>query len=94
MKFVQIIATLTARALRNAHRYETAMKQQASLTEARRKAEVERIALIQFLRKLLERHNEKGEQHLADELLPNASNEELERLVGVALQVFEEEAKG
>ena len=94
VRFCQVVASLTAKALRNAHRFETLMREQADVSASRRRAEVQRIALVSFLRRLLDRYAAGEEQAWAETLLPNASDEELERLVGVAMQVLEEEAKG
>ena len=94
VRFCQVVASLTAKALRNAHRFESAMRQQQDVSAGQRKAELQRIALVAFLRRLLDRHAKAEDQSWAETLLPKASDEELERLVGVAMQVFEEEAKG
>lgn len=94
VRFCQVIASLTGKALRNAHRFETLNKTQKEVTQASRRAELERIALLAFMRRLLERYAKSDEHVWAESLLPKASDEELERLVGVALQVFAEEAKG
>lgn len=94
VRFCQVVASLTAKALRNAHRFESLMRQQQDVSAIQRRAELQRVALIAFLRRLLDRYA-KAEQHTwAETLLPKASDEELERLVAVAMQVFEEEAKG
>ena len=94
VRFCQVIASLTAKALRNAHRFESLLRSNDDRTEARRHAELERIALIAFLRRLLD-HYATSEDHLwAETLLPRASDDELERLVTVAMQVLREEAKG
>jgi two-component system, sensor histidine kinase ChiS len=94
VRFCQVVASLTAKALRNAHRFETLMREQADVSTGRRRAEVQRIALVSFLRRLLDRYAAGEEQVWAETLLPNASDEELDRLVSVAMQVLEEEAKG
>jgi two-component system, sensor histidine kinase ChiS len=94
VRFCQVVASLTAKALRNAHRFETLMREQADVSADRRRAEVQRIALVSFLRRLLDRYAVGEEQVWAETLLPNASDEELDRLVSVAMQVLEEEAKG
>ena len=94
VRFCQVIASLTAKALRNAHRFESLMRQQQDVTASQRKAELQRIALVAFLRRLLDRYAKSEEQSWAETLLPKASDEELERLVAVAMQVIEEEAKG
>ena len=94
VRFCQVVASLTAKALHNAHRFESLMRQQQDVSAGQRKAELQRIALVTFLRRLLDRYAQAEEQTWAETLLPKASDEELERLVGVAMQVFEEEAKG
>jgi GAF domain-containing protein len=94
VRFCQVVASLTAKALRNAHRFETVMRQQQDVSTAQRRAELQRIAMLAFLRRLLERYSRSEEHTWAETLLPKASDEELERLVNVAMQVFDEEAKG
>lgn len=94
VRFCVVVASLTSKALRNAHRFETLIRQQQDVATDQRKAELQRIALIGFMRRLLDRYAKAENQSWAEALLPKASDEELERLVAVALQVFEEEAKG
>jgi GAF domain-containing protein len=94
VRFCQVIASLTAKALRNAHRFEALLRSTEDQTKAQRRAELQRIALIAFMRRLLERYTNSDDHMWAETLLPKASDEELERLVGVAMQVLEEEAKG
>ena len=94
VRFCQVVASLTAKALRNAHRFETLLRQQQDVSASQRRAELQRIALVAFLRRLLDRYARAEGHAWAETLLPKASDEELERLVTVAMQVFEEEAKG
>jgi two-component system, sensor histidine kinase ChiS len=94
VRFCQVVASLTAKALRNAHRFEALMREQADVSVQRRQADLQRIALVSFLRRLMDRYAKAEDQSWAETLLPKASDEELERLVSVAMQVFEEEAKG
>jgi two-component system sensor histidine kinase ChiS len=94
VRFCQLVASLTAKALRNAHRFESLMRQQQDVSATHRRAELQRIALVAFLRRLLDKYAKAEEQAWAETLLPKASDEELERLVAVAMQVLEEEAKG
>lgn len=94
VRFCQVVASLTAKALRNAHRFESLMRQQHDVSAAQRRAELQRIALVSFLRRLLERYAAAETHTWAETLLPKAADEELERLVSVAMQVLEEEAKG
>jgi GAF domain-containing protein len=94
VRFCQTVASLTAKALRNAHRFESLLHGQKDVSIAQRKAELQRIALVGFVRRLLDRYARGEEQTWAETLLPKAADEELERLVTVAMQVLEEEAKG
>ncbi|HEV7992310.1 MAG TPA: GAF domain-containing protein [Gemmatimonadaceae bacterium] len=94
VRFCQTVASLTAKALRNAHRFETLVRSQKDVSIAQRKAELHRVALVGFLRRLLDRYAHGEEQSWAETLLPKAADEELERLVTVAMQVLDEEAKG
>jgi GAF domain-containing protein len=93
LRFVQVVAQLTAQALRNAHRYERMERRQAESGETTRRMELERVALLSFLRRLIEAFGQR-EGAWAEGLLPRASADELERLVGVAMAVIQEEAKG
>ncbi len=86
--FVEVVAELTARSLRNAHRYE---RLQARRGEASLAGERERAALLGFLRRLLEEFSQRnGAWH--EGLLARANAAELDRLVGVALTVIAQEA--
>ena len=94
IRFCQVVASLTAKALRNAHRFEMMVRETRDVSSEQRRGELQRIALLAFLRRLLERWANSDQHVWAETLLPNASDEELDRLVGVAMQVLEEEAKG
>jgi GAF domain-containing protein len=94
VRFCQVIASLTAKALRNAHRFEALLRSTQDKEEGLRKAELSRIALIAFVRRLLDRYTNTEDHMWAETLLPKASDEELDRLVTVATQVLEEESKG
>src|SRR5258707_3554583 len=93
VRFVQVVAAITAQALRNAHRYERLAQRQQETGETMRRMELERVALLSFLRRLLGTFGER-EGAWAEGLLPRASADELDRLVGVAMAVIQEEAKG
>jgi len=93
LRFVQVVASLTAQALRNAHRYERLAERQHETGEALRRMELERVALLAFVRRLLDAFGTR-EGAWAEGLLPRASADELDRLVGVAMAVIQEEAKG
>lgn len=94
VRFTQVVAELTAKALRNAHRFEALLRSSESEHSASRRADLERIALVAFLRRLLDRYAGSQDHMWAETLLPKASDEELERLVEVTLNVVAEEAKG
>jgi two-component system, sensor histidine kinase ChiS len=94
VRFCQVVASLTAKALRNAHRFDAMVRTTQDSSQAQRRTELQRIALISFVRRLLDRYA-KTEEHLwAETLLPKDSDDELDRLVAVAMQVMAEEAKG
>jgi hypothetical protein len=88
------VASLTAKSLRNAHRFEALLREQKEASHSQRRADLQRIALIAFMRRLLESYAKTDEHVWAETLLPKASDAEIERLVSVAMQVIEEEAKG
>ncbi len=92
--FCQVVASLTAKALRNAHRFEAMVRTTHDSTETQRRAELQRVALIAFVRRLLDRYTRTEEHAWSETLLPKDSDDELERLVSVAMQVLAEEAKG
>lgn len=93
VRFVKVIAGITAKALRNAHRFE-ALRSEKNVSSDQRRNDLQRIALLSFVRRLLERYSKTDDHVWAETLLPKASDEELERLVSVAVQVIDEEAKG
>jgi GAF domain-containing protein len=94
VRFCQVVASLTAKALRNAHRFEELLRDQKDASQGQRRTDLQRVALIAFVRRLLDRYTKSDEHVWAETLLPKASDEELERLVTVAMQVIDEEAKG
>jgi len=93
IRFCEMIASLTAKALRNAHRFETLQRTHGDLAAREQRAALERIALIAFLRRLLNDHASSEDHLWAETLLPRASDEELDRLTSVAAQVIAEEAR-
>ncbi len=96
VRFCQVVASLTAKALRNAHRFETLLRseQESAAEVERRRSELQRIALVAFLRRLLDRYTNSEDHMWAETLLPKVADEELERLVSVAMAVINEESKG
>lgn len=91
IRFCQVVATLTANALANAHRFETLLRGEQS---KQRTMELQRIALVAFVRRLLDRYAQSDQQLWSETLLPRAADEELERLVSVVMEVIREEAGG
>lgn len=93
IRFCQMIASLTAKALRNAHAYEKLKARAPEETEETRRAEMERVALVGFLTRLLGRFSGR-EPAESEGQLSRASSEEIGRLVDIAMTVLAEEAKG
>ncbi len=105
IRFTQTVADLTAKALRNAHRYESLMKRAGRLegaggggggggdADAAHRAGLQRAALVAYLQRLLEAFAQSDGATL-DSLLSHTSAAELQRLVGVTMAVLAEEAKG
>jgi two-component system sensor histidine kinase ChiS len=93
VRFCQIVAELTAKTLRNAHRYETLVDRTREVGDDMRRADKQRLALVAFLQRLLTAFTTQDKASL-EELLSQSSAAELERLVGVTMTVLSEEAKG
>jgi two-component system, sensor histidine kinase ChiS len=96
IRFTQTVADLTAKALRNAHRYESLIKRSrsgAADAEGVHRADVERVALVAYLQKVLDAFAQRDAAAI-EQLLPDTSAAELQRLVGVTMAVLAEEAKG
>jgi GAF domain-containing protein len=88
LQFCQVVANLTAKALRNAHRFERLRKRKGEDQDARQR-EQEQAALIAFMRRLLAIYPPPpaDEPGLTDGVSP-----EIERLVGVAQAVLSQES--
>lgn len=90
LQFCQVVANLTAKALRNAHRFERLQRRRGDGGESRRGVR-EQAALIAFMRQLLAAYpdrsagDEDGDPGLG-------GSPELARLVGVAQAVLDQEA--
>ena len=91
VRFCQVVASLVAKALRNAHRFERVQARHGVPAESG--LERERAALIGFLRRLLDAFAAK-EGPWGEGLLARATSEEIDRLVGVAMTVVAQEASG
>jgi GAF domain-containing protein len=86
LQFCQVVANLTAKALRNAHRFER-LQQRRGEGGSLRQREREQAALLGFMRRLLERFPPPGGEEEGAGRSP-----ELERLVEVAEAVLSQEA--
>ncbi|MGQ0649640.1 MAG: GAF domain-containing protein [Gemmatimonadaceae bacterium] len=94
IRFCEVIAGLAGRALRNAHQAESRERPSDEKEARLRRADRERIAFVAFMRRMLGRYANSEDQLWAETLLPRESDEELDRLVSVAMRVLAEEAKG
>src|SRR5882724_7339813 len=80
LAFCQVVANLTAKALRNAHRFDR-MRQRQGEGDAQRRREHEQAALLEFMRRLLASYPRRGAPE--DEIdLGMTGSDEIERLVG------------
>lgn len=93
IRFCKIVAELTAKALRNAHRYESLVKRSKETGEELNRSNMQRVALVSYLQKLLSTFTHTDREAI-EQLLPVSSAAELDRLVGVTMAVLAEEAKG
>src|SRR5256884_4179800 len=92
VRIVQVVAALTAQALRNAHRYERLEQRKQETGETLRRMELERVALLAFLRRLLGAFGER-EGAWAEGRLPRPAPAGPERLGGFPLPPLHEKAK-
>jgi two-component system sensor histidine kinase ChiS len=94
VRFCETVADLTAKALRSAQRFEAMLRSSGEKAADEHHEELRAVALLAFLRRLLGRHGSDPGHLSAEARLATSSGEELERLVGVALRVIDEEARG
>jgi GAF domain-containing protein len=94
VRFCQMVASLTAKALRNAHRFESLLRAQGDVSQAQRRAELHRIAMVTLLRRLLDAYGRDGDHALAETRLPDETNEELQRLVRDAMEIVGDDGEG
>jgi len=90
LQFCQVVANLTAKALRNAHRFERLQERRGEGGELRQR-EREQAALIGFMRQLLAVYPPPTASEVDGDLAA-AGSPELGRLVGVAQAVLGQEA--
>ncbi|MDH4043854.1 MAG: GAF domain-containing protein [Gemmatimonadota bacterium] len=91
--FTQAVAAVAAKALRVVYRYDRLLRRHEEQTEAVRRTERERIALIAYLRRLMESVAERP-GHQSEEQLGRTVVDELDRLVDITMAVLAEEGKG
>jgi len=90
--FTQAVAAVAAKSLRVVYRYERLLRRHAEQSETARQAERERIALIAYLRSLMDAVAERNNQ--SEEALGRTVADELDRLVDISMAVLAEEGKG
>lgn len=93
LRFCRAIGRLTAKVLRNAYRYKLLAERQAETSERVRRANLERVALVAFLKRLLNAFASYG-RSWSEDLLSETAEKELDRLAEVAMTVLREEGKG
>jgi GAF domain-containing protein len=84
LQFCQVVANLTAKALRNAHRFER-LRQRKGEDEGARRREQQQAALITFMGRLLASYPPPSDDEPG---LADGVSSEIERLVGVAQAVL------
>lgn len=92
IRFFRTIGSLTAKVLRNAYRYERLVLRQAETSELARRANLERVALLAFLKRLMDSFS-RHDGATSEDLLSETASGELDRLADVAMTVVQEEGK-
>ncbi|MCU0620679.1 MAG: GAF domain-containing protein [Gemmatimonadales bacterium] len=92
IQFCKVVANLTAKSLRNAHRFERLQERQGE-EPAGRAQDRERVALLGYMRRLLDTFADK-QGPWQESVLSHASTDEMDRLVGVTMTVLAQEATG
>ena len=92
IRFFQVIGGLTAKVLRNAYRYERMAQRQSETSESLRRANLERVALVAYLKRLLDAFA-KQDGAASEGLLSETAAAELDRLTEVTMTVLQEEGK-
>lgn len=93
LKFTQTVGAVTAKALRAAYRYDKLARRPVEQNDAARRADLERVALMAFLRRFLDAVTRRQGSH-GEDRLGQVSIEEIDRLVEIAVAVLAEEGKG
>lgn len=88
VRFCQVIASLTANALRNAHRFELLRSTRADSARASRSAERERVMMLALVRRLLEGYIAGREHRVAETLLAEADRGGIEQAATDAMRLL------
>lgn len=88
VRFCQVIASLTANALRNAHRFELLRNTKADTARASRSAERERIMLLALMRRLLDGYIAGREHRVAETLLGDSDRTGIEDIAAEAMKAL------
>jgi GAF domain-containing protein len=88
VRFCQVIASLTANALRNAHRFELLRNTRADSARASRSAERERVMMLALMRRLLDGYIAGREHRVAETLLADADRTGIEDIAADAMKVL------
>lgn len=91
IQWAKLVADVTARALRTAHRFERLQSRQRG-SDAELERDRERAALVAFLQRLVTQFASQDQAGL-DDLLPRTTRAELDRLAGVALTVLSRDSR-
>jgi GAF domain-containing protein len=89
--FTQVVASIAAKALRNAYRYDRLLRRRTAGDELR-EDDLRRAALVAFLRRLLD-HFDRDGAAWSEDLLSRTTEDELDRLAEIAMTVLGKEAK-
>lgn len=94
VRFCQVIASLTANALRNAHRFELLQNAKADTARASRSAERERVMLLALMRRLLDGYIAGREHRVAETLLADQDRTGIENIAAESMKVLGLETSG
>jgi GAF domain-containing protein len=88
VRFCQVIASLTANALRNAHRFELLRNTRADSARATRSAERERVVMLALVRRLLDGYIAGREHRVAETLLADTDRTGIEQIASDVMKVL------
>ena len=88
VRFCQVIASLTANALRNAHRFELLRNARADTARASRSAERERVMMLALVRRMLDGYIAGREHRVAETLLAHDDRAGIEQVANEAMKLL------